>query len=221
MRCIAVTLSCAVVLTVCATQPASATSLPGPAAADTGSVQLPALRDTILAMQAADQAARKPLTTAFSAGQRPDSAAMAALVARLAHVDSVNLARLKAIVRAHGWPDVAMVGHDGAGAVFILVQHADRDVAFQKRYLTWLRKAFRTGRVGGSAGEAVALLTDRVRLHEGQPQLYGTQAEIQNGRLRLLPLQDSAHVDARRDSLGLPPLADYLKRLQQLYHLEH
>ena len=119
-------------------------------------------------------------------------------------------------MRAHGWPGKTLVGSDGVGATFLLVQHADRDVAVQKKYLAWLERAFRVGELSPEAGEAVALLTERVRTNEGRPQLYGTQVEIQHGRVVLQPIEDEPNVDTRRAELRLPPLAVSVKQLKEV-----
>lgn len=58
-----------------------------------------------------------------------------------------------------------------------------------------------------------AYLTDRVLLHEGQPQEYGTQAIARDGRFEPRKLRDPDHVDQRRASVGLSPLAGYLARM--------
>ena len=50
-------------------------------------------------------------------------------------VDEENTAWFKGVVDKHGWPGRRLVGHDGELAAFLLVQHADRDAAFQKRCL--------------------------------------------------------------------------------------
>jgi hypothetical protein len=166
-------------------------------------------------MVEADQEARNRLMVAFQGGTQPDSAT----VARLQAVDVANLTRLRQIVQRHGWPDERMVGSDGRSAVFLLVQHADRHVPLQKEYLEWLERGFRTGALSAEAGQDVALLTDRVRTNEGRPQLYGTQVEIQEGRVVVKPIEDEANVDRRRAALGLPPLAEYLAVLRQEYGL--
>jgi hypothetical protein len=177
------------------------------------------LQQELFAMVAADQEARTRLTGVFQSGERADSSAMQALVAQVQAVDSANLSRLKEIVREHGWPDKRLVGSDAASAVFLLVQHADRDVSFQKEYLQWLERAYHAGELSAGAGEAVALLSDRVRTNEGRPQLYGTQVEIQSGKVRVLPIEDEQNVDVRRATLGLPPLSEYLAQLKQHYGL--
>jgi DNA-binding PucR family transcriptional regulator len=204
-----------VTMSACASAEPSPTVIAPAAGSATGEVLHPALRLELLTMVEADQQARHRLMAAFQAGSQPD----AATVAHLQAVDEANLTRLKQIVQAHGWPDERMVGDDGRSAVFLLVQHADRDVPFQKEYLDWLERAFRAGELPAEAGQDVALLTDRVRTNEGRPQLYGMQVEIQGGQMMVKPIEDEANVDRRRAALGLPPLAEYLAVLRQVYGL--
>lgn len=66
-------------------------------------------------------------------------------------------------------------------------------------------------RRGDLNGGAVALLTDRVQVKAGHPQIYGTQLSLRDGRWVLDPVADSATVDTRRKRMGLPLLADYLR----------
>jgi hypothetical protein len=55
------------------------------------------------------------------------------------------------------------------------------------------------------------MLTDRVEVKAGRPQIYGTQLSLKDGRWVLDPIADSAGVDVRRRQMGLPPLAEYLR----------
>ncbi len=100
-----------------------------------------------------------------------------------------------------------LAGEDGAHAAWLLAQHADSDPAFQRRCLDLLTAAV-------ERGEATivqqAYLTDRVLLHEGKPQEYGTQAIARDGRFEPRKLRDPDHVDQRRASVGLGSLARYL-----------
>jgi hypothetical protein len=66
---------------------------------------------------------------------------------------------------------------------------------------------------GGATIMQQAYLTDRVLLHEGQPQEYGTRAIARNGRFEPRKLLNPDHVDQRRASVGLGPLAGYLARM--------
>lgn len=144
------------------------------------------------------------------AGESPDSLDFQRMLA----VDTANTAWLRAVVESHGWPGRSTVGTDGANAAFLLVQHADRDTAFQAMVLPLMERAYATG---DAEGQQVALLTDRIATARGEPQVYGSQADISNGRVVLKPIRDSAGVDVRRARMGLPPLAEYVRVLDSVY----
>lgn len=168
------------------------------------------MRSELLRRAAADQSVREQLTRALQAGNQPDSSVIANMLA----VDSANTAWLRDAVERRGWPGRSSVGDDGAAAAFLLVQHSDRDTAFQARVLAALEAVYRSGEV---QGQEVALLTDRLSGARGKPQVYGTQATVRDGRVVLDPIIDSASVDARRAELGLPPIRDYLRVLDSVY----
>lgn len=90
-----------------------------------------------------------------------------------------NTKRMKEIVREYGWPGKSMVGGDGAGAAWLLVQHADGDRAFQKDCLDLLK---RSAEAGEASWRHVAYLTDRVLVGEGNKQRYGTQIDWSTGK---------------------------------------
>ncbi|MGH3260007.1 MAG: DUF6624 domain-containing protein [Streptosporangiaceae bacterium] len=93
----------------------------------------------------------------------------------------------------------------------LLAQHADRDPGLQQAFLDALRSAV-------AAGEAspahLAYLEDRVRVHAGQPQLYGTQFTSEGGELAPYPIEDPEHLDERRAEVGLEPFAAYEGRMR-------
>lgn len=121
-------------------------------------------------------------------------------------VDKRNTKRMKAIVAKYGWPTKRMVGGDGARAAWLLVQHADHAVAFQRQCLTRLLKHKDTGQV---SDQDIAYLTDRVRVNEGKPQTYGTQFHVFEGVRQPRPIHDPDDVEKRRKSMGLPTLKEY------------
>jgi hypothetical protein len=126
-----------------------------------------------------------------------------------ARIDVANSDRLRAIIAEHGWPGRALVGDEGAEAAWLIAQHADHQLDFQREALGLLERAVHCGDAPASH---LAYLTDRVRMNEGRPQLFGTQVgDITNGVASPWPIEDEEHVDQRRASAGLESLADYLK----------
>lgn len=172
-------------------------------------------RDTALARELlerrrVDQAIRDTMVERLQAGQMLDSA----FGARMMAIDSANTAWLKRVLDRQGWPGRSLVGAEAANAAFLIAQHAVHDSAFQARALALMERGVRTGDVRGSD---VAMLADRIAVQRGQPQRYGTQAKLRDGRIVLDPIADSAHVDERRAGLGMPPLREYLRVLDSLY----
>ena len=169
--------------------------------------------DSLLARQLslrveADQAARGLITLALRQGRQPDAADGAFALA----IDSLNTAWLKGVVAERGWPKASEVGEEGASDAWLLVQHADRDRAFQREALGLMEAAVAEGEASGSD---FAYLTDRVRLAAGEPQVYGTQFKVVDGAPEPRELEDPDGVDARRAAVGLQPLAEYLESFRQ------
>jgi hypothetical protein len=65
---------------------------------------------------------------------------------------------------------------------------------------------------------AYGLLVDRVNLNKGRPQIYGTQVTYNTEICQAYPknLADSASVNERRKSIGLPPIEEYLNQMTQM-----
>jgi hypothetical protein len=64
----------------------------------------------------------------------------------------------------------------------------------------------------------LAYLTDRIRTFEGKPQVYGTQGQTNSdGFIIPFPIEDEEHVDERRQSIGLEPIAEYFKSMNESY----
>ena len=167
----------------------------------------------VLAMAQADERVRGQVAALLQSNSQ-DTAAFRRAAAEQQSVDQSNSARLKELIRQHGYPSKADVGSPAATAAFMLVQHAVHDVPFQKEYLAFVTEEHKKGQ---APGDAVALLTDITRIAEGQRQLYGTQINIENGKLVVQPIEDEARVDQRRAALGISTLAEYVARVKQAY----
>lgn len=170
----------------------------------------PQLRAELLHRVAADQAIRDTLMREMRAGA---GSLDTALTRRVDRLDSANTAWLERQQPARGWFTRAQVGADGVAAAFLLLQHA-ADTAWQARVLPVLQTAVAQGEV---SGQEFALFTDRVAMHRGLPQQYGTQADIRDGRVVFHAIADSSTVDARRAQVGLMPLREYARLLDSMY----
>ena len=170
----------------------------------------PKLQKELLAAEKEDQAIRKRLF-AKGAQNLDQDVAM-----RMKSLDTKNQIRLKAIIAEYGWPTCKMVGANGVHAAFIILQHANRDPAFQKSMLPALKKSYAAGDIKGNS---IALLTDRILVGEGKPQLYGTQANIINGEAIYNEIEQPKNLDKRRAELGLCPHAQYKEMMSKFYQL--
>jgi len=133
-------------------------------------------------------------------------------VAEMERIDRANTQWLSELVAERGWPGKTLVGEDGARAAFLLAQHADAE--HQRVFLPLLRSAVAAGEASDTH---LAYLEDRVRMRNGEPQLYGTQFIVDDEGFRAHPIEDPAHVDARRASVGLGPFADYEAHMRDLH----
>lgn len=147
---------------------------------------------------------------------RPDSVARALGVTReslptyiprqLLRSDSLNLARVRAIVARHGYPGKTLVGEPTNEAAWFVIQHSDEI----DRYLPLIKKAANKGEL---PFYLYAQMLDRQLMRAGREQLYGTQAMSYNvtdpatGRRAgqrpfVWPIRDAAGVNARRRKAG-------------------
>jgi hypothetical protein len=183
----------------------------------------PALHDELLKMGTTDQEYRAILQNQFIKSPpkpgTPPSHEMLDLVRKQQQADAANIKRLEEIIHQHGWPGKSLVGEDASTSAFLIIQHAELKV--QQKYLPMLKRA-------ASEGEAkpdeVAMLEDRVLMREGKKQMYGTQLRAgpeTGGKLALYPIEDEPNVDKRRASVGLGPIAEYVKQFNVDYHPPH
>jgi uncharacterized protein DUF6624 len=154
-----------------------------------------AIADEIIKMSEEDQKMRK-------SGQWDSS------------IDVVNTQRMKEIVEQIGWPTRSKVGNQASEMAWLLVQHADHDRAFQEMCLDLMKVQ--------SASEVspanIAYLEDRVRVGKGRPQFYGTQFYADEaGNVGPRPIEDPDHIDERRKAVGLQPLSEYARDVEQSY----
>jgi hypothetical protein len=163
----------------------------------------PALRLELLALFTEDQDARNAWIN--HPGKDP------ALLAAMEAVDRKTTNRMKEVVAKYSWPGASIVGEDGAHAAWLLIQHADKDLPFQKLCLANMEPLVKSGDVSEID---YAYLLDRIAVAEQRPQRYGTQF---NDKREPQPLEDPAHVDDRRKAIGLGTMAEYKEQMFKRY----
>lgn len=167
--------------------------------------------EQLATMVSADQALRKRMDY-----DNIESPAQKKLQENIGIVDRANTTRLKALIAECGWPDKDKVGGKTVHHAWLLTQHADHDIPFQKHAISLIEKE--ATRRGEPLGSNFAYLYDRVATAEQRPQHYGTQFMMPVDdpcKFELFPVDDRDQVEARRAAIGLPPLAQYEQQIRE------
>lgn len=125
------------------------------------------------------------------------------------NTDERNRVRLKEIINEYGFPTKKLVGEDAMDGIFLIIQHSDRDKVWQKSQLQNVKKAVDKGDMDS---QDYAYLYDRIRINEGEKQLYGTQfakVDPETMTVELAPTEDIENLDMRRMELGMMPIEMY------------
>lgn len=138
------------------------------------------------------------------------------LAERMGVIDKKNTERLKEIIAQIGWPSVSKVGKESSSAAWLLVQHSDHDIEFQKVCLDFMKDEPK----GEVDLHDIAYLKDRIRVNEKKSQIYGTQFNIVEGKFVPKDIEDVENVDARRKEMGLPTLRENIEEMYRKYNIE-
>jgi len=114
----------------------------------------------------------------------------------------------------YGWFTISEYGEDADVAAFLIVQHADDDVQFQRDVLEQLRPLADTG---DTKPRRYAMLIDRVAVNSGELQIYGSQGYCA-GPLswEARPYEGTAdEMNHRRQDVGLPDHQVYVDRMSR------
>lgn len=176
-----------------------------------------AIIEDIVGMAAVDQAMRTTMLDATSK-LPPDQreAIFKPAGALIEAQDRLHVARLKAIIAAHGWPKISDTSERTSAAAVTLVNHAGFDLAFQRQVLALLEPLAATRE---ARPEDYARLYDRLATVDKRPQRYGTQGTTCKDGKYAVPadLEAPEGLEARRAAMGLQPMAEYLAGLDKMY----
>lgn len=151
------------------------------------------LRSDLLARFQQDQAVRRALSAAPGSKAAQDAAL---------RTDSSNTAFMREVLASCGWPKRSELGEDAARAAWLLTQHADMDPEYQVLAARQLKYAVLAKE---AEPRRLALLVDRNRRLNDQPQVYGMQfARAGGGPIQFFSIVSPGQLDQRRKEIGLP-----------------
>jgi hypothetical protein len=123
-----------------------------------------------------------------------------------------NTLKAKVILKEFGYPGTDKVSKETSSNFWLIVQHSDHDIEFQKEVLSILAKEVK---LGHALVIDYAYLLDRVRVNEELPQIYGTQVYYDSlGNPQPKKVENPDDLDSIRKSVGLEPISQYLQLLK-------
>ena len=164
------------------------------------------------AMAAADQTIRTSWSTdGFSALSAEEQAvAYQGALKLMRDWDRAHVKEMKKLLKEHSWITISEFGARADADAWLVVQHADHDVKFQRQVLDVLTGLVSTG---DTRPVNYAYLYDRVAVGEEKKQMFGTQGKCDEaGKWVAIDLADPDNVDARRVPYGMEPLAVYIQQ---------
>ena len=126
-----------------------------------------------------------------------------------------NFPLIKNIADKYDFPGYDLVGKESSNNYWMLVQHSDFNVSFQKRMLKLMKLKVEKK---NASGQNYAYLIDRINLNEGKQQIYGTQINMGEGGTKLKPCFDTLNLNKRRFSVGLKQIKEYLKQCDEIFY---
>ncbi|QAA80314.1 DoxX family membrane protein [Aequorivita sp. H23M31] len=122
-------------------------------------------------------------------------------------LDSANMNYIEKIFNSQGYPGKSMVGEPTNTVAWYVLQHSDKI----DQYLPLIKKA---GEAGEIPMNLVAMMEDRQLMHEGKPQVYGTQGRMDEDKKYIWPIENPESVNERRKKAGFDTtIEEYAKQL--------
>ena len=127
----------------------------------------------------------------------------------MVHLDTINMKHIDDILLRYGRYPGKKLADEMSGVVASVIQHSP--YANQAKYLPYIEKAVYDHDL---SSEYLVVMTDRIRVIAGKPQLYGSQIVYDEEKKKEVlynyqgTIQD---VEKRRESLGIITLKKYLR----------
>ncbi|WP_413531686.1 DUF6624 domain-containing protein [Empedobacter brevis] len=133
--------------------------------------------------------------------------------------DSVNLTNqkiAKSYFKKYGYIGSKDFDRRTSGNFWIIVQHADNDIKFQKQVLTKMRKQIKKE---NAIKSQYAMLEDRVNVNQNKKQRFGSQVTY-NKYGQAIPkngLIDSLNIETLRKEYELPTFKEYYNEMTEMH----
>lgn len=122
-------------------------------------------------------------------------------------IDSSNMNYIEKIFNTKGYPGKSMVGEPTNIVAWNVLQHSNKI----EKYLPLIKEA---GKKGEIPMNLVAMMEDRYMMHQGKPQIYGTQGRMEDTNRFIWPIKDPENVNDRRQKAGFDTtIEEYSKEL--------
>lgn len=167
-------------------------------------------------MRVEDQKWRKAMRELKNGELRSDALTKNDINRRIFLTDSLIYFVLKNIFDTCGFPNYDLVGQEGSYSFWLLVQHQDRHPEFQESVLAKMKIEVDANKASGAN---YAYLLDRVKINTGQPQVYGTQMELNAEKTSYVPKNviEPEKLNERRASMGLGTIESYTESMNSRY----
>lgn len=132
---------------------------------------------------------------------------------RMTAIDQSNADRVKKIFKKFGYPGASLVGMPTNEAAWYVIQHSKNI----EEYLPMMEEA---GTQKELPLRLVAMMQDRMLMHQGKEQVYGSQVRCQGSECYVWPIADPAGVNQRRRDAGFDStVEENAKRLGVTYEV--
>jgi hypothetical protein len=163
-----------------------------------------------------DQRWRVYMTQYKNKQLRADTIPVMTISKNMMRADSLDLMAVRRIFNQYGFPNFDLVGTEGAHDFWLITQHQDKHPAFQDSVLKAMKVQVDNRKAHGTE---YAYLVDRVKINTGQLQVYGTQMRLNADTTSYepMPVIEPQQLNERRHSVGLEPIEDYIKTMNERY----
>ncbi len=120
-------------------------------------------------------------------------------------VDNIHNYRIWKIIKKYDYPTQKLIGKKSMKDFWLLIQHQDYDLDLQEKCFKYCDFELKEK----------AFLMDRILLHKGKKQKFGTQYMLENNKLVLKPVLDIKNLNKRRIKCGLNTVEEQTNKIRK------